>query len=66
MKYIRFKLFGQTQRGGNASASYNNNYVQTRFFPRNTASLIQNLEIKVNGLSRQNINEYGLLIGYFI
>jgi hypothetical protein len=52
---------GQTQHGGNGSASYNNNYVQSRFFPRNTASLIENLEIKVNGLSRQNINNYGYL-----
>jgi hypothetical protein len=58
---FEFNFTGQTQHNGNASASYNNNYVQTRFFPRNTASLIENLEIKINGQSRQNINQYGYL-----
>ena len=58
---FEFNFTGQTQHGGNAAAGNQNNYVQTRFFPRNTASLIQNLEIKVNGQSRQNINEYGYL-----
>ncbi len=52
---------GQTQRNGNASSSYNNNYVQTRFFPLNTSYIFENLEIKVNGQSRQNINQYGYL-----
>jgi hypothetical protein len=31
------------------------------YFPRNTASLIENLEIKINGRSRQNINQYGYI-----
>ncbi len=58
---FEFNFTGQTQHGGNANASYDNNYVQTRFFPRNTASIIENLEIKINGMSRQNINQYGYL-----
>ena len=58
---FEFNFTGQTQHGGNANAAYNNNYVQTRFFPRNTASIIENLEIKINGQSRQNINQYGYL-----
>ena len=36
-------------------------YVNKRYFPRNTASLIENLEIKINGQSRQNINQYGYI-----
>jgi hypothetical protein len=44
---FEFNFTGQTQHNGNASASCNNNYVQTRFFPRNTASFIENLEIKL-------------------
>jgi hypothetical protein len=58
---FEFNFTGQTQHGGNAAVGNQTNYVQTRFFPRNTASLIQNLEVKVNGQSRQNINEYGYL-----
>jgi hypothetical protein len=56
-----FNFTGQTQHNGNASSSDKQNYVQTRFFSRNTASLIDNLVIKINGQSRQNINHYGYL-----
>ena len=58
---FEFNYTGQTQHNGNAAAANQNNYVQTRFFPRNSASIIENLEIKVNGQSRSNINNYNLL-----
>jgi hypothetical protein len=38
------------------------NYVQKAYFPCNTSSLIEDLEIKMNGQSRQNINQYGCLL----
>ena len=31
---FEFNFTGQTQHGGKASNTYNNNYVQTRFFPQ--------------------------------
>ena len=36
-------------------------YVQSRFFPRNTASIIQNLELKINGVSRFNVPDYNFV-----
>ena len=50
-----------TAGGGTGTATNVSNIVQKAYFPRNTASLIENLEIKVNGQSRQNINQYGYL-----
>ena len=52
---------GATQHRGNNVATNVANYVQKAYFPRNTASLIENLEIKINGQSRQNINQYGYI-----
>ena len=52
---------GATQHRGNNVATNVSNYVQKAYFPRNTASLIENLEIKINGQSRQNINQYGYI-----
>ena len=52
---------GATQHCGNNTATNVANYVQKAYFPRNTASLIENLEIKINGQSRQNINQYGYI-----
>ena len=52
---------GATQHRGNNAATNVANYVQKAYFPRNTASLIENLEIKINGQSRQNINQYGYI-----
>jgi len=60
---------GYTSHGGNGStwattsgtATNTPNYVNKRYFPRNTSSLIENLEIKINGQSRQNINQYGYI-----
>jgi hypothetical protein len=64
---LNFK--GYTQAGGNGAkwattagtATNAANYVYKRYFPPNIASLIENLEIKINGQSRQNINQYGYI-----
>ncbi len=40
---------GATQHRGNHAATNVANYVQKAYFPRNTASLIENLELRVNG-----------------
>jgi hypothetical protein len=64
---LNFK--GYTNHGGNGAAwttasgtaTNKNNYVNKRYFPRNIASLIENLEIQINGQSRQNINQYGYI-----
>jgi hypothetical protein len=55
--------------GGNGSAwpttsgitTNKNNYVNKHYFPRNISSLIENLEIKINGQSRSNINQYNYI-----
>ena len=60
---------GYTQHGGNGAlwattagtATNTANFVNKRYFPRNIASLIENLEVKINGSSRQNINQYGYI-----
>jgi hypothetical protein len=60
---------GQTYHGGNGSAWSSTagtatncaNIVNKRYFPRNSASIIENLEIKINGQSRQNINQYNYI-----
>ena len=65
---LEFNFQGATQHrgngttgGGTGTGTNCSNVVQKAFFPRNTASLIENLEVKVNGQSRQNINQYGYL-----
>lgn len=66
---LEFNFRGQTQHGGNGSAWATTtgtatnaaNYVNKRYFPRNISSIIENLEVKINGQSRQNINQYGYL-----
>ena len=45
---------GYTQHNGSTPAGY----CQTRVFPRNTQSLIENLEIKIGGQTRQLINNH--------
>ena len=52
---FEMNFVGATQHRGNNTATNVANYVQKACFPRNTASLIENLEIKINGQSRQNI-----------
>jgi len=58
---FEMNFIGATQHRGNGVATNVANYVQKAYFPRNTASLIENLEIKINGQSRQNINQYGYI-----
>ena len=58
---FEMNFVGTTQHRGNAAATNVANYVQKAYFPRNTSSLIENLEIKINGQSRQNINQYGYI-----
>ena len=36
-------------------------YVQTRFFPRNTASIIEQLDVEINGQTRFTFNNYGFV-----
>jgi hypothetical protein len=52
---------GTTQHSGNAAGTNCNNYVQKAYFQRLSSLLISNLEIKINGMSLQNINQYDLL-----
>jgi hypothetical protein len=66
-----FEMFykGSTSHGGNGSiwdtvsgtATNAGNFVNKRYFPRNSSSIIENLEIKINGQSRQNINQYNYI-----
>ena len=58
---LEWNFIGATQHRGNNAATNAANYVQKAYFPRNTASLIENLEVKINGQSRQNINQYGYI-----
>ena len=58
---FEMNFVGATKHRGNNVATNCANYVQKAYFPRNTASLIEKLEIKINGQSRQNINQYGYI-----
>ena len=58
---LEWNFIGATQHRGNNVATNAANYVQKAYFPRNTASLIENLEVKINGQSRQNIYQYGYI-----
>ena len=51
---------GYTQHNGSASVGPTG-YCQSRFFPRNTQSLIETMEIKIGGQTRQLINNYGYI-----
>ena len=55
---FEMNFVGTTSHRGNNAATNVANYVQKAYFPRNTASLIENLEIKINGQSRQNIKKF--------
>ena len=43
--------------GGNGVAGY----LKTRFFPRNSASIIEQLDVEINGQTRFTLNNYGLV-----
>ena len=58
---LEMNFTGATQHRGNNAVGNCANYVQKAYFPRNTASLIENLEVKINGQSRQNINQYNYI-----
>ena len=58
---FEMNFVGATQHRGNNAATNCANYVQKAYFPRLTSSLIENLEIKINGQSRQNINQYNYI-----
>ncbi len=58
---FEMNFVGATQHCGNNASSNVVNYVQKAYFPRNTSSIIENLEVKINGMSRQNINQYGYI-----
>jgi hypothetical protein len=59
MEYI-----GETNHAGKTAAGAGdgaNGALQTRFFPRNTASIIEQLDVEINGQTRFTCNNYGLL-----
>ena len=58
---FEFNYTGYTQHAGNAVAAGPTGYCQTRFFPRNSQSIIETLEIKVNSQTRQSISQYNYL-----
>jgi hypothetical protein len=49
---------GKTNTGPGGGAA---GYLQTRFFPRNSASIIEQLDVEINGQTRFTCNNYGLL-----
>ena len=55
---------GETKHMGKTSGGLGNaadGYIGTRFFPRNSASIIEQLDIEINGQTRFTCNNYGLL-----
>jgi hypothetical protein len=52
---------GYNQHNGSNGVLGPTGYCQTRFFPRNTQSLIETIEIKIGGQTRQLINYYGYI-----
>jgi hypothetical protein len=55
MQYV-----GQTTHAGKSGTGAAN-YVQTRFMPRNSASIIQELTVDINGQSRFSLNDYNMV-----
>ena len=51
---------GQTNHAG-AAADGLQGYVQSRFFPRNSASVIQSMQIKINGGIKVDIPDYNFV-----
>jgi hypothetical protein len=59
LRSLSFDALIQTSHGGNQSGNAANNYVQTYYLPRNgIASMISQLDIRINGRSIQNIAQY--------
>lgn len=57
---FQMAYIGETTHLG-SQVGAGDNTVQTRFFPRNTASIIQNLEVKINNVSIFNVPDYNLV-----
>lgn len=57
---FQFSYVGETTHGGAAAGDAVGD-VRGRFFPRNTASIIQNLEVKINNISIFNVPDYNLV-----
>lgn len=51
---------GATTHAGKAAGG-STGYRQTRFFPRNTASIIEQLDVEINGQTRFTLNNYGFV-----
>ena len=59
LRSLSFDATIQTCHAGNQSSAAANNYVQTYYLPRNgIASMISQLDIRINGRSIQNISQY--------
>lgn len=54
-------VLGATQHRGNNAGTKVANCVCKAYFARNTASLIEKSELKTNGQSHQNINQFGYI-----
>jgi hypothetical protein len=52
---------GYTKHNGSNGVLGPTGYFQSRFFPRDNASLIETLEIKVAGQTRSLVNTYGYI-----
>jgi len=52
---------GHKAADGSAVLGPTGNYVRTRFFPRNSSSVIQNFQVKVNNGIKVDINEYNFI-----
>lgn len=55
---------GETNHMGktvNGAGDGDDGYLGTRFFPRNSASIIEQLDVEINGQTRFTCNNYGLL-----
>ena len=58
---LEFNFLGTADHGGNTQNTNSINYVKARYFPRNIASIIEALEVRINGVTRQRIDNYGLI-----
>ena len=55
---------GETNHTGKTSSGSGkgvDGFLGTRFFPRNSASIIEQLDVEINGVTRFTCNHYGLL-----
>ena len=50
---------GETTHNGKLGGA--TGYLQTRFFPRNSASIIEQLDVEINGQTRFTLNNYGFV-----